>query len=58
MNKRFAQDDLNAVIRHHSEQLAAQLHAQRENLFPPDASKSMRTFTSGEAADLLGVNDS
>ncbi|MEP0092766.1 MAG: plasmid partitioning protein RepA [Paracoccaceae bacterium] len=46
------------MIRHHSEQLAAQLHAQRENLFPPDASKSMRTFTSGEAADLLGVNDS
>ena len=58
MNKRFAQDDLNAVIRHHSEQLAAQLHAQRENLFPPDAAKTMRTFTSGEAAGLLGVNDS
>ena len=54
----MANDDLNAVIRQHSEQLAAQLHAQRESLFPPDAAKSMRKFTSGEAARLLGVNDS
>jgi len=58
MNKIFAQDDLNAVIRQHSEALATQLHAQRESLFPPDAAKTMRTFTSGEAAALLGVNDS
>lgn len=50
--------DLNAVIRQHSEWLATNLHAQRENLFPPDASKTMRKFTSGEAASLLGVNDS
>ncbi len=50
--------DMNAVIRAHSETLAAQLQAQRENLFPPNATKSMRTFTSGEAATLLGVNDS
>ncbi|MEH6751389.1 MAG: plasmid partitioning protein RepA [Paracoccaceae bacterium] len=49
---------LNAVIRSHSEKLAGQLHAQRESLFPPDASKTMRTFTSGEAAGLLGVGDS
>lgn len=54
----FSQDDLNSVIRQHSEQLAAQLHAQRESLFPPDAAKEMRKFTSGEAAQLLGVNDS
>jgi chromosome partitioning protein len=51
-------EDINAVIRQHSEWLAAHLHAQRESLFPPDASKSMRKFTSGEAAALLGVNDS
>lgn len=51
-------EDLNAVVRAHSEWLAAQLHAQRESLFPPDASKMMRRFTSGEAATLLGVNDS
>lgn len=52
------QENLNAVIRGHSELLASQLHSQRESLFPPDASKTMRKFTSGEAAALLGVNDS
>ena len=58
MDKAIAHEDLNAVIRQHSEVLAAQLHAQRESLFPPDAEKAMRKFTSGEAAALLGVNDS
>jgi chromosome partitioning protein len=51
-------EDLNSVIRLHAEWLSGQLHAQRENLFPPNAQKQMRTFTSGEAAALLGVNDS
>lgn len=51
-------EDLNAVIRQHAEWLSSQLHSQRENLFPPNAQKQMRTFTSGEAAALLGVNDS
>ena len=58
MSNSHPQEDINAVIRQHSEWLAAQLHAQRESLFPPDAEKAMRTFTSGEAAALLGVNDS
>lgn len=58
MTTAHPKDDLNAVIRQDSERLAVQLHAQRENLFPPDAAKQMRTFTSGEAAGLLGVNDS
>jgi chromosome partitioning protein len=58
MSRADPAQDLNAVIRAQSEVLAAQLHAQRESLFPPDASKTMRKFTSGEAAALLGVNDS
>ncbi|MGH1578924.1 plasmid partitioning protein RepA [Planktotalea sp.] len=58
MTRAPSEDSLNSVIRHHSEWLANQLHVQRENLFPPDASKQMRTFTSGEAAALLGINDS
>lgn len=58
MNKTFAHEALNAVIRQHSEWLANQLHAQRESLFPPNAEKTMRKFTSGEAAALLGVNAS
>ena len=51
-------EDINAVIRQHSEWLSRQLHAQRESLFPPEATKTMRKFTSGEAAGLLGINDS
>ncbi len=58
MQAKHPQEDLNAVIRQQSEALAAQLHAQRESLFPPDAHKEMRKFTSGEAAAMLGVNDS
>jgi chromosome partitioning protein len=58
MQDSFPPEDLNSIIRQHSDWLAAQLHAQRESLFPPDAEKQMRTFTSGEAAGLLGVNDS
>ena len=57
-DEELGQENLNAVIRQHSEWLASQLHAQRENLFPPDAHKAMRKFTSGEAAALLDVNDS
>ncbi|SPF81473.1 plasmid partitioning protein RepA [Pseudoprimorskyibacter insulae] len=58
MSKDTKTADLNSVIRDHSEWLAGQLHSQRESLFPPDAEKAMRKFTSGEAATLLGVNDS
>ncbi|WP_108260253.1 plasmid partitioning protein RepA [Mangrovicoccus ximenensis] len=58
MDTTDARAHLNAVIRGHSETLAVQLHALREGLFPPDAAKAMRKFTSGEAAQLLGVNDS
>lgn len=57
-SKTMPHEELNSVIRQHSELLAAQLHAQRESMFPPDASKVLRKFTSGEAAALLGVNDS
>lgn len=58
MDRHAEQEDLNTVIRQQAEVLAAQLHAQRESLFPPDAAKELRRFTSGEAATLLGVNDS
>jgi len=51
-------EDLSAVIRQHAERLSSQLQSQRENLFPPNAQKQMRTFTSGGATGLLSVNDS
>ncbi|MDS9470171.1 plasmid partitioning protein RepA [Paracoccus sp. MBLB3053] len=48
--------DLDIAIGRYAELLAANLHAQREVHFPPDARKSMRILTSGEAAELLGVD--
>jgi chromosome partitioning protein len=38
--------------------LSAQMHAIRERIFPPDAAKVLRRFSSGEAAKLLGLTDS
>ncbi|MEO3999340.1 plasmid partitioning protein RepA [Mesorhizobium sp. CAU 1732] len=40
-----------------AELLSAQLSALRGRLFPPTAQKTMRSFTSGEAARLIGVTD-
>lgn len=37
--------------------LSAQLAALRGRLFPPSAQKTLRPFTSGEAARLVGVSD-
>lgn len=38
--------------------LSSQLQALRERMFAPDATKTLRTFSSGEAAKLIGVTDS
>jgi len=40
-----------------AEMLSAQLQAMRNRLFPPTAQKTLRKFTSGEAARLIGVSD-
>jgi chromosome partitioning protein len=37
--------------------LSAKLQAHRLKLFPPQARKSLRSFTSGEVAKLVGIND-
>ena len=37
--------------------LSEQLKAMRERLFPPAAQKTLRSFSSGEAAKLIGVSD-
>ena len=37
--------------------LSANLSALRVRLFPPNAQKSLRTFSSSEAAGLIGVSD-
>ena len=48
-------DDL---IQADADLLSRQMQAVRERIFPPDAAKVLRTFTSGEAAKLLGLTDS
>lgn len=44
-------------IERHARQLSRQLQLLRDRLFPPTAQKALRTFTSGEAAQLVGVSD-
>jgi chromosome partitioning protein len=48
---------IDQLIGNHATKLSAQLQAHREALYPPNARKELRKFTSGEAADLLGVKD-
>lgn len=44
-------------IEHQAKQLSRQLKLLRDRLFPPLSQKALRTFTSGEAAQLVGVSD-
>ena len=53
--QRFGQ--INTLVRDHASRLSEALQAHREQLFPPNARRSLRKFTSGEVADLLGVKD-
>ncbi len=48
---------IDRLVGEHAEKLSARLQAHREQLFPPDAQRELRKFTSGEVAALLGVND-
>lgn len=53
-NKVLATEDR---ISSHARLLSDQLLALRERLFSPESLKRLRTFTSGEAARLIGVSD-
>lgn len=48
---------IDLLVGDHAERLSEMLQAHREQLFPPNARKELRKFTSGEVADLLGVKD-
>lgn len=48
---------IDQLVGQHAQKLSERLQAHRAELFPPDARKEMRRFTSGEAAELLGVKD-
>src|SRR5215469_9841065 len=49
---------VDALIANDAQLLSRQLHRLRQKLFPPEAKKELRRFSSGEAARLLGVSDS
>jgi chromosome partitioning protein len=49
---------MHELIAADARELSAKLVAHRLKLFPPKASKSLRKFSSGEAAKFIGVKDS
>lgn len=48
---------IDQLVGDHARRLSERLQKHREQLFPPNSRKELRKFTSGEAADLLGVKD-
>ena len=56
--KRANQVSIDETIAQDSTLLSSQLQVLFERLFSPDARKSLRRFSSTEAAKLLGVTDS
>lgn len=48
---------IDKLVGDHALALSRRLQAHRAQLFPPDAKRPLRTFTSGEVAALLGVKD-
>lgn len=51
------QERIDQLVGDHAARLSERLQAHRAQLFPPDARRELRKFTSGEVADLLGVKD-
>jgi chromosome partitioning protein len=49
---------IHELVGDHARKLSARLQAHRLQLFPPTAKKTLRKFSSGEAAKLLGTDDS
>ena len=45
------------LVGEHARELSSKLHAHRLQLYPPQAQKTLRSFSSSEAARLIGVND-
>ena len=50
--------DADETIGAHAELLSSQLQALSQAMFPPTSQKTLRRFTSGEAARLMSVSDS
>jgi chromosome partitioning protein len=48
---------IHELVGAHARELSSKLQAHRLQLYPPAAAKSLRKFSSSEAAKLIGVND-
>lgn len=48
---------IHELVGSHARKLSERLQAHRLKLFPPTARKTLRTFSSSEAARLIGIND-
>lgn len=48
---------IDKLVEGHALALSERLQTHRAQLFPPDARRQLRKFTSGEVAELLGVKD-
>src|ERR1700756_5478905 len=48
---------LDQLIARDAQVLSSQLPSIRQRLFPPAAQKTLRRFSSGEAAALIGISD-
>ncbi|MFE3838433.1 plasmid partitioning protein RepA [Pseudogemmobacter sonorensis] len=53
----MTRERIDRLVGDHAARLSERLQSHREQLFPPDARRQLRRFTSGEVADLLGVKD-
>jgi chromosome partitioning protein len=48
---------IHQLIAGHAQDLSAKLYQHRHQLFPPHARKALRKFSSGEVAQLIGIDD-
>ena len=52
-----AKSKITAVIAEDGSALSQELNSLRKTLFPPESEKGLRSFSSGEAAKLIGIAD-
>src|ERR1019366_6317743 len=52
-----AKSKITAVIAEDGSALSQELNSLRKTLFPPESQKVLRSFSSGEAAKLIGIAD-
>lgn len=55
--ERAAESASSAKIARHANLLSTQLQSLRAQMYPPASQKSLRSFTSGEVAKIVGVSD-